>query len=186
MGAVRLRDGRIVVANSGAHQLRIYDANGEHVVSSGGAGSGPAEFQFLSWIGATADSLFTWDSALQRLSVWDQSGRFVRSATLDDELGLFRNVVGRTSDGTRIVAAGVDSDAAGAQLGGSWRDSTAYLRVDPAGGVLDTLGRFPSTERYSSTMGSGQGLQIERNWILASALDGDQVQHVRVYGLNRS
>src|SRR5687767_10774943 len=46
-GAVRLSDGRIVVADSGASNLRVYDARGRHVSTLGGPGSGPGEFQRL-------------------------------------------------------------------------------------------------------------------------------------------
>src|SRR5690606_16795253 len=47
VGARRLGDGRIVVANSGTHELRFYDAQGRHLRSVGREGEGPGEFRGL-------------------------------------------------------------------------------------------------------------------------------------------
>ncbi|MCH7716498.1 MAG: hypothetical protein IH876_10235 [Gemmatimonadetes bacterium] len=44
-GTLRLSDGRIVVANSGTHELRFYDAEETYLSSLGGEGGGPGEFQ---------------------------------------------------------------------------------------------------------------------------------------------
>ncbi|WP_419943063.1 hypothetical protein [Candidatus Palauibacter sp.] len=43
-GAMRLSDGRIVVANAGTGELRVYDPDGIHLASWGGQGDGPGEF----------------------------------------------------------------------------------------------------------------------------------------------
>ena len=48
-GTHRLTDGRIVVSNSGSHELRVFDAQGRHLHSFGQQGQGPGEFgQFTS------------------------------------------------------------------------------------------------------------------------------------------
>ena len=41
VGALRLTDGGIVVANAGSFELRFYDANGTHLFSVGREGGGP-------------------------------------------------------------------------------------------------------------------------------------------------
>lgn len=46
-GAVRLSDGRIVVADGDALVLRVYDADGRYLSSMGGRGGGPGEFGYL-------------------------------------------------------------------------------------------------------------------------------------------
>ena len=43
-GATRLSDGRIVVANHGSSELRVFDEFGTHLVNWGGRGEGPGEF----------------------------------------------------------------------------------------------------------------------------------------------
>ena len=42
--AARLPDGRIVVANAGSGELRVFDPSGTHLASWGGRGEGPGEF----------------------------------------------------------------------------------------------------------------------------------------------
>lgn len=46
--ALRLSDGRIVVANNGSSDLRYYDSAGRHVRTVGRRGEGPGEFSMLS------------------------------------------------------------------------------------------------------------------------------------------
>lgn len=79
-GAIRLSDGRIVVANGGSGELRYFDAEGVFLLSVGGEGEGPGEFRFLSFIARLpGDSVLTYDDALLRIQIFDSTGRFVRS-----------------------------------------------------------------------------------------------------------
>ena len=43
MDATRLADGRIVIANSGSNELRVFNADGSHAGTWGGRGEGPGE-----------------------------------------------------------------------------------------------------------------------------------------------
>lgn len=78
VGATRLTDGTIVVADAGARALLRYDAAGSYVGAIGGAGEGPGEFRALSWAGRAGDSLVTWDRALGRVSVFAPTGMTAR------------------------------------------------------------------------------------------------------------
>src|SRR5690606_37218699 len=49
-GAVRLRDGRIVIADGGSSELRFYDPQGRYRSTAGRRGGGPGEFRSLSAI----------------------------------------------------------------------------------------------------------------------------------------
>ncbi|MCZ6857663.1 MAG: hypothetical protein O7F70_06650, partial [Gemmatimonadetes bacterium] len=49
-GAVRLSDGRLVVANAGSYELRFYTASGTYQTHAGRQGGGPGEFERISWI----------------------------------------------------------------------------------------------------------------------------------------
>lgn len=81
--AIRMRDGRIVVANGGAHDARVFTATGTHLVSWGGKGEGPGEFRNLSWVAPwAADSIVTWDGSPGRLLFFDAGGNFGRSVDL--------------------------------------------------------------------------------------------------------
>ncbi|WP_420462085.1 hypothetical protein [Candidatus Palauibacter sp.] len=81
--ATMLPDGRIAVANAGSNEVRLFDRSGDHLATWGGQGEGPGEFSFLSdvapWPG---DSLVAWYSHGLSISVFDASGNFGRSFSL--------------------------------------------------------------------------------------------------------
>ena len=80
IGAIRLRDGRIVVGNGGTNELRFYGSGGRFLFSAGGDGEGPGEFRRMAFIGlAAGDTIIIHDRRLQRLSLFDPSGQFLDS-----------------------------------------------------------------------------------------------------------
>jgi hypothetical protein len=79
--SIRLRDGRIVVLNSGANELRIFDKQGKFVAKAGRRGNGPGEFRAATRIYYThADSFLVYDAAATRENHFDAQGNFVASA----------------------------------------------------------------------------------------------------------
>ena len=86
--ATILPDGRIVIANTGTNELRVFDAAGVHLATWGGEGQGPGEFTGLSgvelWPG---DSVVAWNSSTWAISVFDGQGVLGRSFALDSEGG---------------------------------------------------------------------------------------------------
>ena len=68
-GAMRLDDGRIVIANAGSLQLRFYDESGAFLHAVGGQGDGPGEFQDIGWLAPLgSDTLATYDYRARRIS----------------------------------------------------------------------------------------------------------------------
>lgn len=144
--AVRLGDGRIVVASAGTQQVRIYGADGRLLRVVGRAGKGPGEFGAPFWLGRMpGDSIAAWDAGLRRLSVFAPSGDFVRAVTPSGSLGVFPQAVGVLPDGRFILAAS-DGSQVLPPPGQARRDTTAYVVIDSSGAVADTLGRFPGSE----------------------------------------
>lgn len=75
-----LSDGRIVIVNSGAAELRLYSSTGKYLRSFGREGDGPAEFRSprtLRTIGA--DTLIVFDQGLFRLTWLSISGGVLRT-----------------------------------------------------------------------------------------------------------
>lgn len=158
MGAVRLDDGRVAVANGGSQQVRIFGPDGAWLADLGRAGGGPGEFEVPAWVGVHHDTLIVWDLLARRISRFDPDGRFVRSATVDEAAGHFPRMVGMYPDGTLLLA----SDAASARGGtGVIRDSTAVLRVSGEGRILDTLAVLPASEQFASVSGDGRRFKLE-------------------------
>jgi len=82
-GSVRLGDGRIVVANTGSRELRVFGPDGVFQRSVGRDGEGPGEFRWPSRIRVVApDTFLVWDQSLQRVSLFDADGRFLSMAPL--------------------------------------------------------------------------------------------------------
>ncbi len=84
IGATRLSDGRIVVADYGSMELRTFDgASGIHLATIGGAGEGPGEHGDLMDVERLpGDSIMAWGFPL-RASVFDPAGSFVRGFRME-------------------------------------------------------------------------------------------------------
>lgn len=146
--AARLRDGRIVVVNSGSNELRFYDQAGEYLYSVGRQGEGPGEFMGLQLVWPLeGDSLLAYDFYLHRLSIFTGEGEYVRSFRLAGPEGRQLFLRGRFADGSLLVETSPLWIASGS-ISGVFRDSVTYLRFDPEGALLDTIGSFPSSEYY--------------------------------------
>lgn len=82
-GVSQLRDGTLVVANQGSHELRFYGADGRFLQSAGREGEGPGEFQRMADLWITAgDALVVWDQRSLRLQPFTPDGAFVRATSM--------------------------------------------------------------------------------------------------------
>lgn len=145
--AVRLADGRIVIANGGTHELRWYGADGQFIRSAGGEGGGPGEFEGMGSLGRYGtDSLMVYDWRHRRVSVFDTAGAFARSFMVDLGSGTFPNVVGQTEDGRLLVSSG--ATFGGESEAGLDRRSQTYWVVGPDGEIRDSLGTFEGAEYW--------------------------------------
>ncbi len=77
--ALRLPDGRIVIANSGTNELRFYGHGGTHLFTRGGEGGGPGEFRSMGEMSILGDSLFIYDFGQMRMTVYSTTGEFGRT-----------------------------------------------------------------------------------------------------------
>jgi len=150
-GAQRLSDGRIVVADAGALQIRYYDSVGDHLHSTGRAGGGPGEFVTILFIEATQhDTVLVFDFRSQRISYFDPNGSFSRSVTMRFlmEGGGFPMYVAPFDDGT--ILSGVRTYFGDGEIQtGTMRDLIVYLRSSPDGELIDTLAVRPGGEIHA-------------------------------------
>lgn len=147
----RLADGRVLVADGGTKQLRLYSAQGRHLRSMGREGGGPGEFTYLGWAGpGPADSLLAWDPQSKRLSVFAPDGRFVRTVTPTGLDRMFPQASGVLADGSLLVSGGVNLGGQ-MELKGEVRDTATYHRVARDGRSLGRLGPFPGWETFVFT-----------------------------------
>lgn len=149
MDAVRLQDGRIVVASNGSSALQVYSPGGQHLQTIGREGEGPGEFRSVFWVGRLpGDTIAAWDPSLGRLSVFGPDASLVRVVTPRGSLGLLPRAHGVLADGRLVLATGA---GAGGSVGvpsqsRAYRDTLTYVVLGNDGAITDTLGRFPGTE----------------------------------------
>ncbi|MBB4639274.1 6-bladed beta-propeller [Longimicrobium terrae] len=139
----------VVVGDARANRVSIFSADGKLVRTIGRAGQGPGEFQYVGWVGMTADSILAWDPLLGRLSVFSADGQLRREATVS-LAGFLPSIHGRFADGSMLVSVPPLTGKAPVARGRPWRDTVMYVRVAASGQVLDTVGRFPGMEQYES------------------------------------
>jgi hypothetical protein len=96
--------GRIVVADDLRHRLTVFSADGRFLGSMGRRGRGPAEFESPWRVAVDArDSIFVWDVALARISVFAPDLSFARSFPVPPQWVI--NTIRFLPDGKLLVAA---------------------------------------------------------------------------------
>lgn len=187
--ALTLSDGRIVVANTGSYELRVFDASGIHVATWGRRGEGPGAFfplvQVHRWRG---DSLLALYSHANHLAVLDTEGSFARTFTLVRDDSFFQ--VEAVLPGGAILSS--DWVSRGGLSDGLSRTEETYRVRDADGDMVSLLGTFPGTEWFSTWSGSsGWSVEIPHAHSVSTFAWGDLVAiapndtyEIRVFGLD--
>ena len=109
--------------------IKKYDKRGNHIITMGSKGQGPGEFQYITW--AFLDSNENMYVSQQRnISVFDNSGKFIKSIPLFNQIGPF----GITRDKNIITSSLVyNSDGVTSDI----------LIISPDGKTQNKLASFP-------------------------------------------
>ena len=100
-----LSDGRLVVGNSGTNQLFFFSADGAFSYARGRDGDGPGEMRRIFGLARCEDDRIVIEE-LRRLSLFDGSGRFIRTVPITGHLAEFRaNVAGVSPDCSAALLA---------------------------------------------------------------------------------
>ena len=84
---ITAHSGGLVVVNAGT-ELRFYSPTGALLKAAGGRGSGPGEFQIVSWLQRIpGDSIAVYDGRLRRVSVWTRAGERGRETLVPGGMG---------------------------------------------------------------------------------------------------
>ncbi len=176
-GAIRLPDGRIVVADAGSWEIRFFDSQGAFLAATGRRGDAPGEYRQIAGLGyGPGDSLWVYDFGHRRFTVLTAAGEPVRTMNLGGALSAV-GAVGRLSDGSFIVREYWSSGShTGAVKGGLSREPAAVAMYSGDGFTLDTIGLYPGREVY---IGSEDGRAVMSAPLLARnasvVLWGDEV-----------
>jgi len=139
-GGRMLADGRIVVADGGAGNVRMFGPDGTTLWTAGRAGDGPGEYRLIESLGTgPGDSVWVYDYGLRRFTILTFGGETARTAALGGELSSV-GAVGRLPDGRFVMREFWNSGAGGSPLrAGLRRDPTAVALLSANGALLDTL-----------------------------------------------
>jgi len=145
---LRLESGRIVVAHGSAREIVIYSASGTLEKRFGAFGAGPGEFRELSRVFASGagDTLVAFDAVLRRASVFDTTGKVVRSFApnpIPDGNPSF--VAGAFGDGSLLLASGA---AFTPETRGLVRPILRLWRAHSAGVGVGLIAELPGEERF--------------------------------------
>lgn len=173
--AIRLDDGRIVVANGGSHELRFYDSMGRYLNASGAEGEGPGEFRSVGFIWRLgSDSLAVLDFGLYRVSFFDTDGVFSRSIRFGEGGNDMPFPMGMFGDGTFLaLSSGKDDGEYEADLG-SIRDRVEHRLYGRDGRLLRNLATLDGSELYRAVRPDGSGATTSpqhglRSWAVAGS-----------------
>ena len=151
-------DDHLALLSHGTGQLILYDLRTRTRVASTRKGSGPGELlQPANLVLLPPDSLLVSDYANRRVSIFDATGTFRRSFTLDPMAGLGHQLpLGVLADRSLLVQTGL-LYGPGA-TGGLRRDTLHLLRYSSEGVLIDTVGTFLGPE--SLVEGSSTGVTV--------------------------
>lgn len=184
--AAKLSDGRIVVANYGSSEVRVFDAAGTHLVTAGRAGEGPGEFRSLwrvaRWPG---DSILAWDFN-RRFSVFGPRGNHGRSfvARSDENPRERRSLpfVDARSDGTIVYRLEGDADSTVVEIVDGEGERSASLGAHLHEELVVARGRRGYTGRMPAPYSRELVISLWGDLIVASPHNRYEIRAFRADG----
>ena len=144
----RLSDGAIAVANGGSRELRIYNADGSHRATAGGAGRGPSEFGYPSSVTVLPGDTIQVEDFMDRV-YFTANGDYVRRESADrGALAALWAANGGSSEGGSWLADGTffapvyHWDQKPPSPGPLARPNMTLVRISADLATVDTLGEF--------------------------------------------
>lgn len=159
VGATRLPDGRIVIADGQSLDLRVFDPEGDFLNRSGGKGEGPGEHQSIDRIFRQGDTLIVLDNRVGRLTRVLPDGTVVEvlpiewipfSYVLNGRTTSGRSlpgVRGVFADGSILATQRIQSGPAQIETRIS-RSELTLRRIDLRTGAAQSVGLFRATEDF--------------------------------------
>ena len=162
--ALRLADGRIVVANLGTSEVLVLAPDGRLLRRLGRVGGGPGEFDANSaiFLAAAGDTLFATDLLRQRFHAFrlDDTTAVPVTVSLAPVPGLPRpSVVDRFDDGSWLALAS-DGGTHGGAPGTVIRNTLFVLRFGADGAFRDTIGTVPVQPQIVVVHGAGTSFPL--------------------------
>ncbi|MDE2803969.1 MAG: 6-bladed beta-propeller [Gemmatimonadota bacterium] len=172
VSVVRDDDGNLIVADNGAGEIRVFDAEGGHLRSFGSRGDGPGEFQALvgAWLFADG-SIVAADRRLQRISRFDPRGTLLGTGALAgvEGMGMITPVgpagpaifLSRVRSLTMRGISESPLESLEEAFGGDEAPPEYFVRYRLDGAPIDTVARHPGVKMSLSASGSGNRMSLD-------------------------
>lgn len=204
--SLRLGDGRVLIANTGSSEIRVFDSLGRFQSSIGRKGAGPGEFSgAIQLVAVSSGGFAAYDRGEDRLSWFDAAGQFVNAQRVEAQgstnpfplwVWLYRanwivgplDSTGRSSIAASLLRMG-DPPAGGYRFvhvagdGRIWSqirmtgDSVEPWQVHSPDGGLVAVADLP--KRFEIH-------QIGPDFVLGRHWDANDVEHIQRYGIEPS
>ena len=151
-------DGRVIVADEESREIRVFDSEGNHLLTFGGPGEGPGEFEWLAGAWPVGDgSIVAIDRLPPRLSHFDADGFVITTVRLGpvDAWAPFTIIYPAGLGGGRSVLNWIER----ANLEDSRepvRTPVPFIRHGFDGEVLDTVAVLPGQPESAAVIPRGR------------------------------
>lgn len=146
--ASRLSDGRIVVVDGRAQDVRMFGPDGSFMGWVGGRGEGPGDFQMVGMVGVLpGDTLLLVDHSLRRVSRFTSEGQFLRSFQVRWRERLSPLTIGVFRNGTLVAKDNPRDNPADEFDNVLQRLPIHYRGIDADGEVTLDFGVHPGAEQ---------------------------------------
>lgn len=154
--AVKLDDGKILLAKSGPFEIRLHDSDGRFLRRVARGGAGPGEFSYAWTYRVREDSLLLWDINLGRLTHMQTDGTVLRVTDLNSlPRSMIRGAGGSFADGAlALMPLGWYEDSNLARFDGE-RVIMPIYRVDVDRMSVDTQPGYPGLRIYQGQYTEG-------------------------------
>jgi len=171
VSVVRDGDDNLFVADNGAGEIRVFDAEGRHLRSFGSRGDGPGEFQALVGAWLLADgSIVAADRRLQRISRFDPRGTLLGTGTLAGVEGMDMvtpvgpagpaSFLSRIRSLTMPAVSESPLESLEEAFGGDEAPPEYFVRYRLDGAPIDTVAHHPGVSMSVSASGSGASMSL--------------------------
>jgi hypothetical protein len=159
--ATRLGDGRIVVLEALSHEVRYFDADGRHLLTRGGRGGGPGEFNSAArLLRLPGDTIVVEDRPRIAHFYFGPDGEYVRTERFDAQRYAALAPWGECGEGTLpdlsllLCRAEPDEPMRAPDPGpGHLRTFARFVRTTLALDTVIPLGRYGGLEQWGVTWG---------------------------------
>lgn len=149
----RMADGRILISDAQANELRVYGRDGRFEGVLGRGGDGPGEFGLVAAIYQVGEVVVVADAGSPRLNLYDADLEFRETITVDPIDGRLPRLRGVGRDRQAVFRTTYFESSEGRSR--AVRDTMRLVSQELGAGPIVELGRYPAAEKFNQIVDNG-------------------------------